>query len=77
MYPLSFVREANPFYGWIANFNPVTYASELFRLGVGIKSALSFGDPLLPFLGIVLFFGFFTLIGIVLYEKTIEGGGWR
>jgi ABC-2 type transport system permease protein len=77
MYPLSFVREANPFYGWIANFNPVTYASELFRLGVGIKSALSFRDPLLPFFGIVLVFGFYTLIGIVLYEKTIEGGGWR
>lgn len=77
MYPLSFVKEANPFYGWIANFNPVTYASELFRWGVGIESALSFRNPLLPLLGIVLFFSFFIFLGIMLYERTIEGGGWR
>jgi ABC-2 type transport system permease protein len=77
MYPLGFVREANPLYGWIANFNPVTYAAELFRWGAGIESNLSFENPLLPFLGIVMFFAFFTLLGIVLYDKTIEGGGWQ
>jgi len=24
-----------------------------------------------------MFFAFFTLLGIVLYDKTIEGGGWQ
>jgi ABC-type polysaccharide/polyol phosphate export permease len=77
MYPLSFVKEANPLYGWIANFNPVTYAADLFRWGAGVESMLSFENPLLPLLGIVLFFAFFMFVGIVLYDKSIEGGGWQ
>jgi ABC-2 type transport system permease protein len=77
MYPLSFVKEANPLYGWIANFNPVTYAADLFRWGAGIEAMLSFENPLLPLLGIVLFFAFFMFVGIVLYDKSIEGGGWQ
>lgn len=77
MYPLAIVKEANPFYGWIANFNPLTYASELFRWGAGIEAGLTFENPLLPLLGIVLFFAFFTFVGVVLYDKRIEGGGWQ
>ncbi|MGB9684810.1 MAG: ABC transporter permease [Candidatus Bathyarchaeales archaeon] len=77
MYPLNIVKEANPFYGWIANFNPLTYASDLFRWGAGVEAVLTFENPLLPLLGIVLFFAFFTFVGIVLYDKRIEGGGWQ
>ncbi|MEM2911530.1 MAG: ABC transporter permease [Candidatus Bathyarchaeia archaeon] len=77
MYPLSFVQEANPVYGFIANFNPLTYAADLFRWGAGVEALLSFENPLLPFLGITGFFAFFTFIGVVLYDRSIEGGGWR
>jgi ABC-2 type transport system permease protein len=77
MYPLAIVQQSNPFYGWIANFNPVTYAADLFRWGTGIESIITLSNPLLPFLGVVVFFGFFTLFGVVIYERMIEGGGWQ
>lgn len=77
MYPLTFVQEANPLYGWAANFNPITYVADLFRWGTGIESIITLDNPLMPLLGIISFFAFFTFIGIILYEKTIEGGGWQ
>lgn len=77
MYPLSFMQEANTFYSGIARFNPLTFASELFRWGTGIEAFLSFENPLFPLLGIVVFFAFFTFVGIILYDRSIEGGGWR
>ena len=77
MYPLAFVQEANPLYGWITNFNPVTYVADLFRWGTGIEAIITLDNPLMPLLGIIAFFAFFTFIGIILYEKTIEGGGWQ
>ncbi|MGQ9624942.1 MAG: ABC transporter permease [Candidatus Bathycorpusculaceae bacterium] len=77
MYPLGFVQNANPFYGWVANFNPVTFASELFRWGTGVEAIISLDNPLLPLLGIIAFFAFFTFVGIILYDKRIEGGGWQ
>ena len=77
LYPLSFVMETNTFYGWIAHFNPLTYAVDFFRWGTGIESLLSFENPLLPFLAIALFFAFFTFVGMMFYDRSIEGGGWR
>jgi ABC-2 type transport system permease protein len=77
MYPLAYVQQASPFYGWIANFNPVTYAADLFRWGTGIEAIMTGQNPLLPILGIVVFFSFFTLLGVTIYERMIEGGGWQ
>jgi ABC-2 type transport system permease protein len=77
MYPLVYVQRANPFYGWVANFNPITFAADLFRWGTGLESIITLQNPLLPFLGIVVFFGLFTLLGVTIYERMIEGGGWR
>jgi ABC-2 type transport system permease protein len=77
MYPLAFVQEANPLYGWITNFNPLTYVADLFRWGTGIEAIITLDNPLMPLLGVIAFFAFFTFIGIILYEKTIEGGGWQ
>jgi ABC-2 type transport system permease protein len=77
MYPLAWVQRANPFYGWVANFNPITFAADLFRWGTGLESIITLQNPLLPFLGIVVFFGLFTLLGVTIYERMIEGGGWR
>jgi len=77
MYPLSVVTATNPLYGSLAQFNPVSFGSDLFRWSTGIGSIITFSNPLLPLLGIVVFFSFFTFIGILVYEKHIEGGGWQ
>jgi len=77
MYPLAVVQAANPFYGGIANFNPVTYASDLFRWGTGIEAIITLENPLIPLIGIIAFFAFFTFVGITIYDRRIEGGGWQ
>jgi ABC-2 type transport system permease protein len=77
MYPLVYVQKANPLYGWIANLNPVTFAADLFRWGTGLEQIITLQNPLLPFLGVVAFFGLFTLFGVTVYERMIEGGGWQ
>jgi ABC-2 type transport system permease protein len=74
MYPLTIVQATNPLYGSIASFNPVTFASDLFRWGTNI---ITLDNPLLPLLGIVAFFSFFTFVGIIIYDRRIEGGGWQ
>jgi ABC-2 type transport system permease protein len=78
MYPLAIVQKSNPFYGWIANFNPITFTADLFRWGTGIESVyFVLNNPLLPLLGVVAFFSFFTFVGVIIYERRIEGGGWQ
>ena len=77
MYPLAVIEGTNPVYGWAANFNPLTFAADLFRWGTGIEKIIYIQNPLLSLLGIVAFFGLFTLLGITIYERMIEGGGWR
>jgi hypothetical protein len=77
MYPLGVVQSANQLYGGIANFNPVTFAADLFRWGTGLESIITLDNPLLPFLGVVTFFAVFTFVGIIIYDKRIEGGGWQ
>ncbi len=74
MYPIAIVQSANPLYGGLATFNPVTFASDLFRWSTNV---ITIDNPLWPVLGIVAFFGFFTFVGVVIYEKRIEGGGWQ
>lgn len=76
MYPKVYMQQANPFYAGVANFNPLTFASELFRWGAGIEQYLTFG-PITSALVIVSFFSIFTLIGIIFYERKLEGGGWQ
>jgi len=78
MYPLAVVQAANPLYGGLASFNPVTYAADLFRWGTGIEAitTLKF-NPLWPLLGIIAFFAFFTFFGVIIYDRRIEGGGWQ
>jgi ABC-2 type transport system permease protein len=77
MYPLAVVTQTNPLYGGLAQLNPVSFASDLFRWGTGLEAIITFSNPLLPLLGIVVFFSFFTFIGIIVYDKHIEGGGWQ
>lgn len=76
MYPLAVVQAANPLYGGLASFNPVTYAADLFRWGTGIET-MTLSNPLWPLLGIIAFFAFFTFVGVIIYDRRIEGGGWQ
>jgi ABC-2 type transport system permease protein len=77
MYPLSVVQAANPLYGGAVNFNPVSYAADLFRWGTGIPDIITFDNPLLPLVGIIAFFSIFTFVGVIIYDRRIEGGGWQ
>jgi ABC-2 type transport system permease protein len=74
MYPLAVLQASNPFYAGLASLNPLTYVTDLFRWGTAI-TALS--NPLLPVLVVVTFFGFFTFVGVTIYDRRIEGGGWQ
>ncbi len=76
MYPQAFVQEASQAYAALANINPVTFASDLFRWGVGIERYLT-NTPLAAIIGLVIFFSAFTLVGITFYERRLEGGGWQ
>lgn len=77
MYPLAVVQSANPLYGEVASFNPITYAADLFRWGTGLEAIITLDNPLIPLLGIIAFFAFFTFVGVIIYERRIEGGGWQ
>jgi len=77
MYPQAVVQAANPLYGGVASFNPVTYAADLFRWGTGLEAIITLDNPLMPLLGIIGFFAFFTFVGVIIYERRIEGGGWQ
>jgi ABC-2 type transport system permease protein len=77
MYPLAIIQASNPLYGGVANFNPVTFAADLFRWGTGVEGIITLSNPLLPLLGIIGFFSFFTFVGVIVYDKRIEGGGWQ
>lgn len=73
MYPLAFMP---PQYASIARFNPLTFAGDIFRWGAGLE-AVFLTSPFISIFGIVVFFSVFTFLGIVFYEKKLEGGGWR
>lgn len=78
MYPQVFVQEASQVYAVLTNFNPVTFASDLFRWGVGIEKYLTMTPmPLVAIIGLVIFFFTFTFIGVTIYERRLEGGGWQ
>ena len=78
MYPQAFVQDASQAYAALSKFNPVTFASDLFRWGVGIERYLTITPmPLAAIIGLVIFFFAFTFIGVTIYERRLEGGGWQ
>lgn len=78
MYPQAFIQDASQAYAALTNFNPVTFASDLFRWGVGIERYLTLDPmPLAAIVGLVIFFSAFTFIGVTFYERRLEGGGWK
>lgn len=78
MYPQVFLQDANQAYAALSQFNPVTFASDLFRWGAGIERYLTMSPmPLAAILGLVIFFSAFTFVGVAIYERRLEGGGWQ
>lgn len=76
MYPVFYMQKAMPAYAMIANFNPLTYAADLFRWGTGVEGTLQF-SPLVGVLGLFVFFLGFTFVGVLFYERRLEGGSWQ
>jgi len=76
MYPTFYMQRAIPAYAAIANFNPLTYAADLFRWGTGVEGAIQF-SPLVGVLGLFIFFFAFTFVGVAFYERRLEGGSWQ
>jgi len=73
LYPKAFMPQL---YAAIAEINPLTFASDLFRWGAGLESAY-LTNPLTAITGLFLFFCTFTFISVAIYEKRLEGGGWQ
>ncbi len=76
MYPTVYLQKAMPTYATIAQFNPLTYASDLFRWGTGIEGTLQV-NPFVGVLALFIFFFSFTFVGVVFYERRLEGGSWQ
>lgn len=70
-YPRAFMPGA---YSSIAAVNPLSHASDLFRWGLGVFSE---GDPIFSLVVLVAFTIATSSIGIYLYERRMEGGGWE
>lgn len=73
LYPLAYMPD---YYRGLAAINPLSFAADLFRWGVGLESA-ALTPPMLSAFGIVSFFSIFTFLGIFLHERRLEGGGWQ
>ena len=76
MYPMLYLQQAMPPYAAIANFNPLTYASDMFRWATGVGGSIQF-SPFVGVLGLFIFFLSFTFVGVVFYERRLEGGSWQ
>lgn len=73
LYPLVYMPS---YYAGVAQFNPLTFAADLFRWGAGLESAV-LTAPAIAIFGIISFFSIFTFLGIFLHERVLEGGSWQ
>jgi len=60
----------------LSSFNPLTYASDLFRwsLNYDVKYL---ANPVVALLVLIIFLMTFNFFGVFIYERTLEGGTWR
>jgi len=60
----------------LSSFNPLTYATDLFRWSLNYNvNYLS--NPVVALIVVLVFLMTFNFFGIVVYERTLEGGTWR
>lgn len=60
----------------LSNFNPLTYATDLFRWSLNYDSKF-LSNPVLALIVLVVFLMTFNFAGIIIYERRLEGGTWR
>jgi len=78
LYPRVEMMKASPVYSGLAQFNPLTFASDLFRWGAGLEAYFpDLTNPVVAIAGLIAFFSIFAFISVTIYEKRLEGGGWQ
>jgi ABC-2 type transport system permease protein len=60
----------------LSKFNPLTYATDLFRWSLNFDMKF-LSDPLTALIVVVLFLMTFNFAGVIIYERSLEGGTWR
>jgi ABC-2 type transport system permease protein len=73
LYPQAFMPGPIAF---LSSLNPLTYATDLFRwsLNYDVKYL---SNPVVALLVLLLFLMTFNFLGVVIYERRLEGGTWR
>jgi ABC-2 type transport system permease protein len=60
----------------LSAFNPLTYATDLFRWSLSYDVRY-LANPVVAVLVLIIFLMTFNFAGVVIYERTLEGGTWR
>lgn len=60
----------------ISTFNPLTYATDLFRWSLNFDVRF-LANPVVALLVLVIFLMTFNFAGVMIYERRLEGGTWR
>lgn len=73
LYPLAFMPAP---IATLAEFNPLTYASDLFRWSLNFNAKFLV-DPLTAVVVLMIFLCTFNFAGVAIYERSLEGGAWK
>ncbi len=57
-------------------FNPLTYATDLFRWSLNYDVRF-LANPVIAMLVLIIFLMTFNFAGVMIYERSLEGGTWR
>jgi ABC-2 type transport system permease protein len=60
----------------LSAFNPLTYASDLFRWSLNFNTHF-LANPVTSIVVLIIFLATFNVAGIAIYERNLEGGTWR
>lgn len=60
----------------LAQFNPLTYASDLFRWSLNFDPRF-LANPVTAVVVVIIFLLLFNLTGVAIYERSLEGGAWK
>jgi len=73
LYPLAFMPAP---IATLSTFNPLTYASDLFRWSLNFDIRY-LANPAVALIVLVIFLMTFNFAGVMIYERNLEGGSWR
>jgi ABC-2 type transport system permease protein len=60
----------------LSQFNPLTYASDLFRWSLNFDMRF-LANPVTAMVVLMIFLLTFNFTGVVIYERRLEGGTWK